>query len=215
MPKKELLDKLRKGLLAYDTEALDKAAEEAINEGIVLEAIDTLTNTIQEVGDKFGMGEIFLPELMMAGDAMKAGMAVLMPAIPKGAEVPMLGTIVIGTVMGDIHDIGKTIVGTLLQAAGFNVVDIGVDIPPRDFVKAVRENNAVIVGVSALMATTIPVQKDMVEYFEATGLRKTCKIMVGGGACTREWAEAIGADGYGENAGEAIKVAKKLVQNNK
>jgi len=211
MAKEEIFSKLREALLTYNAEALEKAAKEAINEGMVIESIDTLTTTIQEVGDKFGKGEFFLPELMMAGDAMKAATAVLMPAIPKGAAIPMLGTVVIGTVMGDIHDIGKTIVATMLQAAGFNVIDIGINVPPRDFAKAVRENNATIVGVSALMATTIPAQKDVIEYFKATGLRERCKIMVGGGACTREWAEEIGADGYGENAGEAIKVAKKLV----
>lgn len=164
-----------------------------------------------EIGEKFGAGEVFLPELMMAGDAMKAGTEFLVSAIPEGVETPTLGTIVLGTVKGDIHNIGRNIVGSMLIAAGFNVVDIGCDVPNSAFAEAAEKHRADIIGASAIMATTIPMQKDLIDYLEALKIRHKYKIMVGGGSCTKKYAEKIGADGYGENAIEAVKIAKQLV----
>ncbi len=212
MPKKEVFDKLKEGLLNYDEEVVEKAAKEVIDEGLdPLKALNILTTTVREIGDKYGAGELWLPELMMAADAAKAGTAVLMPAIPAGEGAPTLGTFVIGTVKGDLHEIGKTIVGAMLAAAGFNVVDLGMDVPPSAFAEAAQKNKADIVGASALMLTTIPMQRDIIEYFEALGIRGKYKIMVGGGACGSEYAKKIGADAYAENAVEAVKVATKLV----
>ena len=152
-----------------------------------------------------------MPELMMAAEANKSGTAILTTAIPAAEKVPTLGTFVIGTVKGDLHEIGKTIVGAMLAAAGFNIVDLGMDVPPSAFAEAAQKNKADIVGLSALMLTTIPVQRDIIEYFEALGIREKYKIMVGGGACRSEYAKKIGADAYAENAVEAVKVATKLV----
>jgi len=212
MSKKEVFDKLKVTLLGYDVEAVKKVAKEVIDEGLdPIEAIDVLTTTVRELGNKYGTGEIFLPELIMTADAMQVGTAVLTQAIPPGEETHTLGTYVIGTVKGDIHDIGKTIAGAMLSAAGFNVVDIGKDVPPSAFAEAAERNKADIVGASAIMSTTIPAQRDIVEYFEALGIRKKYKIMVGGGPCTEEYAREIGADGYGKDAMEAVKVAMKLV----
>ena len=212
MPKKEAFDKLKEGLLAYDEEVVEKVAKEIIDEGLdPVEALAVLTTTVREIGNKYGAGELWLPELMMAADATRAGSAILTPAIPSGEGVPTLGTFVIGTVKGDLHDIGKTIVGTMLAAAGFNVVDLGIDVAPSAFAEAAQKNNADIVGASALMLTTIPTQKDVIEYFEALGIRGKYKIMVGGGACGNEYAKKIGADAYAENAIEAVKIATKLV----
>lgn len=212
MPKKEVFDKLKAALLSYDAEAVKKIAEEVIDEGLdPLEAIDILTTTVRELGDKYGTGEIFLPELIMIADAMNVGTAVLKLAIPSAEETLTLGTFVLGTVKGDIHDIGKTITGAMLSAVGFNVVDIGKDVPPSAFAEAAERNKANIVGASAIMSTTLPLQRDLIEYFEALGIRDKYKIMVGGGPCTEEYAREIGADGYGKDAMEAVKVATKLV----
>jgi len=212
MTKKEILDKLRRGLLTYDKKAVYEAAKEALDERLdPLEAIAILTTTLQEIGDKYKSEEVFLPELIMAGDAMKAANAVLTPAIPKGQERATRGTFVIGTVKGDVHDIGKTIVGTMIAAVGFNVVDIGINQPLSAFADAAQKNAADIVGLSALMSTTLPMQRDIIDYFEALGIREKYKIVVGGGACTKEWAEQIGADGYGGDAVEAVKIVTKLM----
>ena len=212
MGEKEILGKLRDGILAYDAAAVEKAAKQAIDEGSdILKALDVLSSAIREIGDKFGAGEVFLPELMMAADAMTAGSAVLTPAIPKDAKVATLGTVVFGTVKGDIHDIGKAIVGTMLTAAGFNVVDIGIDVAPSAFAEAAERNRADIIGACAIMATTLPGQRDIIEYLEALGTREKYKVMVGGGACTKEYAKEIGADGYGEDAAEAVKIATELM----
>ena len=208
---KEVLDKLKAGLLSYDADAVAKAAKEVIDQGMdPLEAIKTLTTSVRELGDKYGVGEIFLPELIMASDTMKAGTAVLLPAIPPG-QAPKSGTFVLGTVKGDIHEIGKEILGMTLSSAGFNVIDLGKDISPSAFAAAAERNNADIVGASAIMSTTIPIQKDIIEYFEVLGIRQKYKIMVGGGACSSDYARQIGADGYAKDAPEAVKVALKLM----
>ncbi|MBI4186597.1 MAG: cobalamin B12-binding domain-containing protein [Chloroflexi bacterium] len=212
----EVFDKLRQGILNFDPEAIEKAAKEVIARGLnALEAIDVLTGALREVGSKYEDGDAFLPEMMMAAEALKAGTAILAPAVPADEKMPAVGTFVIGTVKGDIHTIGKMIVGAMLATAGFNVVDIGIDQSPSAFAEAAEKNKANIVGASALMSTTRPGWKDIVEYFEALGIRDKYKIMVGGGGeHTRKYAEEAGVDGFGRDAVEAVRVALKLGERN-
>jgi len=213
MSKKEALERLREGLLAFDGEALEKAAKKVLDEGLdPLEAINILITTMREIGDKYSIGQIFLPEMMMAANVMKSGTSILMSAIPNGADAFSHRTFLIGSVKGDVHDIGKNIVGTILSSSGFNVVDLGIDVAPSTFAEAAQKNEANIVGLSATMSTTIPFQRDVIDYFEALGIRKKYKIMVGGAMCTKKHAEVIGADGYGADAAEAVKVATNLLE---
>jgi methylmalonyl-CoA mutase cobalamin-binding domain/chain len=210
--REEIFQELRNSLLIYDGEEVARLAKEVVDKQLnVLTALDVLVTGIDEIGSKFEKNEIFLPELMLAGEAMKAGMAILTPAVPAGEATQTLGTIVIGTVRGDLHDIGKNIVKTMLQTSGFNVIDLGIDVSPGQFAEEARKNKADIVGASAVLSTTTPGLKDVIEYFEALKIREKFKIMVGGGACTREYAERIGADGYGEDAAEAVKIAKQII----
>jgi corrinoid protein of di/trimethylamine methyltransferase len=206
-------ENLRNGLLNYDSEEVVKFANEVVVQKLdALKAIDVLVDSMDEIGVKFEKSELFLPELMLSGEAMQAGMDILTPAIPAGEQTKSRGTYVIGTVKGDLHDIGKNIVKTMLEVSGFKVIDLGIDVPPSQFAEEAKRNNADIVGASAVLSTTIPGLNDIIEYFEALNIRDKYKIMVGGGACTREYAEQIGADGYGEDAAEAVSVAKQILK---
>lgn len=177
---------------------------DAINRGFV--------PGLHHVGESFGKGEMFLPDLVMSAEAMKAATAVLEPEIRRsGAHRETLGKVVLGTVKGDIHEIGKTLVATMLSASGFEVFDLGVNVPFETFAAKAKEVNADIVGVSALLTTTMMGQKDVVEALERHGLRPRVKVMVGGAPVTRSWADEIGADGYGEDAVAAVNLAKSLV----
>jgi len=176
----------------------------AINQGFVL--------GINHVGDEFSCGNAFLPELVMAGEAMKSAVSALEPEMARrGTERQVLGKVVLATIQGDIHDIGKTLVGTMLSAAGFQVYDMGVDVPVTTLIEKAREVNADIVGVSALLTTTMVRQRDVVEALEDVGLRPKVKVMVGGAPVTGEWVKEIGADGYSEDAIGAVQVAKNLL----
>jgi corrinoid protein of di/trimethylamine methyltransferase len=177
---------------------------EAINNGFVA--------GVNYVGDQFSSGMMFLPELVMAGEAMKAAVAVLEPELHKrGRERKMLGKVVLCTVEGDIHEIGKTLVGTMLSATGFQVFDMGVDVPVMKVVEKAREVGADIVAMSALLTTTMVHQKDVIEALEDMGMRSNVKVMVGGAPVTQEWVKQIGADGYSEDAIGAARVAKQLL----
>jgi corrinoid protein of di/trimethylamine methyltransferase len=177
---------------------------EAINQGFIL--------GVNHVGDEFSCGNAFLPELVMAGEAMKAAIAVLEPELNRrGSKREMLGKIVIATVEGDIHDIGKTLVGTMMAAAGFEVHDLGVDVSISEIVEKAREVEADLIGVSALLTTTMVRQRDVVEAVDDLGLAGKVKVMVGGAPVTRSWMEEIGADGFSEDAFGAIAVAKELL----
>ena len=203
--------KLKDAILNCDAEAVKKVAQEVINKGLdPFQAINTLTEALGQMGEKFEKFEIFLPDLLMAADAVKAGLSTLLPLIPK-EKTPKRTTIMIGTVKGDIHDIGKTLVASMLTAAGFEVYDIGVDVPASMFAEKAKEINPDIIAASALLTTTLPMLKDLIEYFRAIGIREKFKIIVGGGPVTKEYAEEIGADGYGANAVEAVKIVKKLI----
>jgi corrinoid protein of di/trimethylamine methyltransferase len=173
---------------------------------------DGLTQGIKEVGDKFGKGEIFLPELVMAAESMKKALEILEPELKKEKkERKTLGRVLLGTVAGDIHSIGKTIVAAMLSANGFDVYDLGTDVSPENFVAKVKELKPDILGLSALLTTTLPEQRVVIEILKKEGLRDKVKVIIGGAPASKEWAEEIGADGYGADAMEAVKVAKKLI----
>lgn len=211
--KEEILQKAKNAIESFSKDEAVVAAKEALDANIdPVEVITALTEGMREVGDKFDKGECFLPHVVAASEAMKAAVAVVEPALKAGAKArEKLGTVVIGTVEGDIHSIGKDIVATMLGIAGFEVHDLGRDVPVTEFAAKAKEVNADIVGSSALMTTTILNQKRVEEELKEAGIRDKLKTMVGGAAIGQEWAEKIGADAYAENATEAVVVAKKLM----
>jgi corrinoid protein of di/trimethylamine methyltransferase len=167
---------------------------------------------IEEVGELFGKGEFFLPELVQGAEAMKAAVAVLQPELDKSKQGRRAtGVAVAGTVAGDIHEIGKTIVCSMLSAAGFEVTDVGCDVAPETFVEKVKEVKPDLLLLSALLTTTMPNQQKTIEALKSEGLRESVKVMVGGAPTTRAWADEIGADGYSEDAIEAVVTAKRLL----
>jgi corrinoid protein of di/trimethylamine methyltransferase len=188
-------------------------AQEALRQGIEpLKAIDQgFKPGMDVVGDGFAKGELFIPDLMMSGEAMKAAIATLEPELLKRRQQrEVLGKVVIGTVQGDIHEIGKTLVATMLAANGFEVHDLGVDVPPQRFLDTVREVGADLLGLSALLTTTILNQEAVIQSLEEAGLRHQVKVVIGGVPASPEWAEEIGADGYAENATDAVVVFRQL-----
>ncbi|MFB0569770.1 MAG: B12-binding domain-containing protein [Nitrososphaeria archaeon] len=209
----EVLSRLRSTVLDYDVAGAERVAREAAEAGIdPLEAIErALTPAVREVGELFARGEVFLPELIMAGEAMKAGAAVLQPLVSKGKEIHHKGRVVIGTVAGDLHDIGKSIVVAMLIAEGFGVVDLGVDVPTKTFVEEARRLDADIVAMSALLTSALPEMKRVIQLLRGEELRRAAKVLVGGAATTRRYAESIGSDGWGGDAVEAVKEAVRLI----
>lgn len=202
---------LGSALHAGDADAAADATRAFLDQGVGVETIlAALRETMDEVGEKYRCGEYFIPELVLSGKAAEAAISLLMPHIAAGST-GFLGTVVLGTVAGDIHDLGKTIVFTMLSAAGFRVYDLGVDVPASRFVEKAKEVNARIVAASALMSTTVNRMRDITAAFEQAGIRAAVRIMVGGAAVTPEFARMIGADGYGKNAHEAVVVAKSLL----
>ncbi len=196
-----------------ESEGCADLARSALEEGIEpLKIVDEgLSTGIRIVGEKFGCGEMFLPDLMMAVEAMKAGMDILQPELDKRKiRKKSRGTVMIGTVFGDIHDIGKSIVATMLEMNGYEVIDLGINISTETFVKKIRELNPDILGLSAMLATTMREQKKVIEAVKKEGLRDRIKILVGGAPVSEQWAEEIGADGYGANAEMAVQLVKRL-----
>lgn len=216
MGEEEILEKLREAVVAYDVDAVVTAAREAVEKEVdPLEAIEKgLSKGAKIIGDKFDKLEIFLPELLIAADAMKAGLDILLAKIPKDKSVKK-GTVVCGTVKGDIHEIGKRILAALLTANGFEVYDLGADVATSKFVEEAKKVEADIIGLSALMSSTMAAQKDVIDYLEAVGEREKYIIMVGGGPTTQQWADAIGADGYAKTAPEAVTLASELIKRKK
>jgi corrinoid protein of di/trimethylamine methyltransferase len=210
----ELFEKMKESIIDGDTDLAEELANQAVAEGVdPLEAINKgFVVGVNLVGERFSCGEMFLPELVMAGEAMKAAISILEVELAKlGVARDMLGTVVIGTVQGDIHDIGKTLVSVMLSVAGFEVIDMGVDVAVEEMVARAREVNADIVAMSALLTTTMIRQRDVIEALEDVGIRDKVKVMVGGAPVTRAWVEEIAADGYSEDAIGAVQVAKQLL----
>ncbi|MFN8232248.1 MAG: B12-binding domain-containing protein [Actinomycetota bacterium] len=211
----ELFKAMTRSILDGEAEVAAELARRSLDEGIdPLEAIDRgFLPGVTEVGDDFGAGLAFLPELVMAGAAMKAAIAVLEPEmIARGTSRERFGTVVLATVRGDVHDIGKSLVGTILTAHGFRVVDLGVDVAPEAIVDAVRSEGADIVGLSSLLTTTMPAQAETIRALEAAGLRSRVKVLVGGAPVTLGWAQEVGADAYGEDASVAVATARRLLR---
>jgi corrinoid protein of di/trimethylamine methyltransferase len=208
----EMINKLAQAVIDGEAEDAISLARQALEEGInPLACIDDgLTKGIQRVGELFANGEYYLPEMIISADAMKAALDILEPALTGDQEREVVATVVLGTVEGDLHEIGKTLVGTMLTANGFNVVDIGVDKPASEFINAIKENDATIVGASALLTTTMLQQKRIIDAIDGAGLREQVKVMVGGAPVTQSYAEQIGADGYAEDAVSAVDLAFRL-----
>ncbi len=208
----EIYKELQASLLEGDDDQVIELCGQVVSQGLdAAKALNALIESIGQVGDKFGAGEIFLPELMLAGEAMNAAMGILIPAIPAAEARQSAGTFVIGTVRGDLHDIGKNIVKSFLQASGFKVIDLGIDVPASKFAEEAQKVKADIVGVSAVLTTTATGLRDVVEYFQAVNIRDKHKIMIGGSATDQALADVIGADAWSKDAAEAVVVAKKIL----
>lgn len=213
MADKRFLEAMSQAIIDGSVDEARKLAHEALDEDVdPMEAIEQgFTPGMQIVGDGFAKGELFIPDLVMSGEAMKAAIEVLEPALQQqDQQRRVLGKVVVGTVAGDIHEIGKTLVATMLSANGFEVYDLGVDVPPSDFVKAVRETDSNLVGLSALLTTTLINQEVTIQALEEAGLREQVKVVVGGVPANDDWAKEIGADAYADNATDAVEVFKQL-----
>jgi corrinoid protein of di/trimethylamine methyltransferase len=214
MQRYDLFAAMGEAIVERDAEAAAELARRGLDDGVApLEAIDRgFVPGIDHVGREFAAENMFLPELVLAGEAMKSAIAVLEPEMERtGAEREIHGTVVLAAAHGDIHDIGKSLVGTMLSASGFRVIDLGVDVPVDAVVEKVREVAADLVGISALLTTTMVGQRAAVEALTAAGIRDSVKVMVGGAPVTPEWATQIGADGFGEDAARAVSLARELV----
>jgi len=210
----EILERLSAAVQSYDADAAAEAAKEATENGVApVKAIERgLAVGLRVIGDKFEAGELWLPHLVLGAEAMEAAIKVLEEHMPlEELEATSRGTVVIGTVEGDLHDLGLRIVASMLRANGFKVHDLGCDTSSMDFIDKAKEANADIIALSSLMTTTMPFMKDVIEALEAAGTRDQYKVLVGGGPVSAEWAKGIGADGYGRDAAEAVRVAMELL----
>lgn len=204
--------KLQEAILAGNSAAAVAAARQALSEGadpldLVLHGISP---AMAEVGRLFEAGDYFVPELLISARATKEVFVLIRPLLAKQGAQPT-GRVVLGTVQGDLHDIGKNLVAALLEGGGFEVIDLGVNVSPEKFIAAVADKKAQIVGLSALLTTTLPAMKTTLDAFRSAGLRDRVKVMIGGAPVTQSFADTIGADGYGENAASAVQLARRLV----
>ena len=208
------LGRLSQAVIDGDSDATVELVSKGIAENLEpLTMFESLRTGIREVGDRFGRGDAFITDLIASAEAMKTGTRVLEPLIMnRRAEITVTGTVVMGTVEGDIHDIGKNMVTVMLRAEGFEVDDLGVDVPSESFVESVRKEHADLVGMSALLTSTLPAQPKVIEALTAAGLRRNVKVMVGGATVTHEWSEKIGADGYAPDAALAVQKARELLR---
>ena len=208
----DMYKKLAQAVIDGEEEDVVNLAKQALDQNLdPLDCIaNGLTKGIQEVGELFASGEYYLPEMIISAEVMKAAMEILEPALAGDQQPEVVARVVVGTVKGDLHEIGKTLVGTMLSAHGFKVIDLGVDISIDEFVSAIQENDATIVGASALLTTTMGQQEKLIEKIKESGLEKQVKVMVGGAPVTKSYAEQIGADGFAEDAISAVDMAFRL-----
>jgi 5-methyltetrahydrofolate--homocysteine methyltransferase len=208
----QILEDMAVSVYGGDVEKVTRLTKQALDEGMeaaeVLE--DGLIAGMDAVGKDFRVGELFVPDVLLSAKAMKGAMDVLRPHLTE-AETSMRGTYILGTVEGDLHDVGKNLVGIMLQGAGFEVVDLGKDVAPETFVEAVREHKAKLLGMSALLTTTMVKMKSTIEALEEAGIRDSVKVMIGGAPVTPDYAEQIGADVYAPDAGTAASIAQDLL----
>ena len=208
------VDELKKAVLAFDEDLAVEWAEKCVAEGVKpMDAINAMGDALRELGDQFQRMEVFLPEVLLATDAFKAGLKVLEPELAKTVDATAGEKIkiVIATVKGDVHAVGKDMVATMWTVAGFDVKNLGADVDSEAIINAAEDFGAKIIGLSALMSTTIPHQKEVIDFLQAKGLRDKYKVLVGGGSTTPEWAEQIGADGFSRDAVQAVDLAKRVM----
>jgi len=209
MTNEKLFDEVKQAIIDYDLDKATQVAKDAIAKGTdALKVLDAASDGIKIMGEKFHAYEIFLPQLMMAADAMVAVEKIVEQNLPKG-KLTLKKKIVLGTIVGDLHDIGKNIVFAMLTGAGFEVHDLGKDVSIEQFISKAKEVGAEIIAVSALMTTSMDGQRQLIEELKKANLREKYKVLVGGGCATQEWATKIGADGYGRDAKAAVDVAMK------
>jgi dimethylamine corrinoid protein len=213
MGEQEILERLRQAVIQADGEDVESAAKEALAVGIdPVRAIEEgLASGLREVGERFSRLELFLSDMMLSAEAMTLGVKILKASISEKREVASSGTIVIGTVSGDIHDIGKNIVSALLAANSYDVHDLGTDVPVDEFISKAKQTNADAIGLSALLSTTMPAQAEVVRRLVETGERSRFKVIVGGAPVREEWARHIGADAYGKDAADGVAKLTQLL----
>jgi len=209
---KEIAENLIQGKAPKVKELVQKAVDEGQDAQKILD--EGLLTGMSVVGEKFKRNEFYVPEVLIAARAMKAGMEVLRPLLVE-RDIKGAGKVVLGTVRGDLHDIGKNLVGMMLEGAGFEIIDLGIDVSPERFVETAREKNADIIGLSALLTTTMPAMKEVISVLEKENLKGKIKVMIGGAPVTQDYADEIGADGYAPDAASAVDKAKELVGENK
>ncbi|MEM0285763.1 MAG: corrinoid protein [Candidatus Methanomethylicaceae archaeon] len=209
-----ILNELAEAVILGDEEKAKNVAKKAIEMGIdpLIAINDGLMKGMRQISEDFSNLKVYLPEVMLAAEAMKAALSILEPKILEKKLTEEKRKVVIGTIQGDIHDIGKNIVALLLKANGFEVYDLGRDVPVDEFIKKAEEVKADIIAASTLLSTSMPYMEDLIKMLNERNLRDKYIVMVGGGPVTREWAKSIGADGYGEDGEEAVKVAKELIK---
>jgi len=214
MDQAHLIHQLRENILNYDAESASSTAHAIVASGLdVTQAVASATSAINQIGDEFERGEIYLPQLMLAGVVMKECMAVLSAHLDQTGASKKLGKVVIGAVSGDIHDIGKNLVATQLSVRGFDVLDLGVDVPPLRFVEAAQSERADIIALSALMTTSMWYQRDVIDLLNEMKLRDQFYVIIGGGPVTAEFAGEIGADGWASNAISGSRMCEKIMLN--
>jgi 5-methyltetrahydrofolate--homocysteine methyltransferase len=207
----ENLKKLYQSIMEGESEEVELEVRQALTDGTDLQLmLQTMMSAMDEVGRLFQEGEYFVPEMLISARAMQAGMDILKPVLSEHQIAPA-GRVCIGTVKGDLHDIGKNLVSMMLEGAGFEVIDLGIDQPVEKFVNAVREYQPDILGLSALLTTTMPAMETVITALNEAGLHQSTRIMVGGAPITADYARLIGADGYAEDAAQAVRVARELV----
>jgi corrinoid protein of di/trimethylamine methyltransferase len=209
-----LFQEMRESILDGAPERAGDLARQALGDGVdPLDAVNLgFAAGITSAGEQFGRGEMFLPDLLACAEAMKSAIKVLEPEmLRRGSRREVLGKVVLGTARGDIHDIGKNLVATILAAAGFQIFDLGTSVTPEQFVAKAREVDADIVGISALLTTTMAGQKAVIEALDSNGMRPRVKAIIGGASVTSKWAAEIGADGFSRTASDALNLAKQLM----